>query len=130
MRRTRCLVAPVTAASVLLVACAGTPSEAPRAAELAAGSVAASTAADRKLENMDRRRVVRNGQEYYCQKQGVTGSRTKVIENCLTRDQLLLVLDSAQEFHGDVTGGAGNATASQDANGAAMMGPMPMSVVR
>lgn len=141
MRGQSLLAAQIIAVAGFLAGCAGTPPEvqdrtmavaapAPSAGPVASSVASSTSGQDRRLENADRKRVVRNGQEYYCQRQAVTGSRTKVIESCMTKDQLLLVLDSAQEFHGNVTGGAGNATAGQDANGATQMGAMPMSVVR
>lgn len=138
MRGKSLLAAQIFAVAGMLAACAGTPPEAQGtkvavatpalvAGPVASSATSATSAKDRRLETGDRKRVVRNGQEYYCQRQGVTGSRTKVIESCLTKEELLLVLDSAQNFHGDVTGGAGQVL---DANTQMTIGPMPIDVNR
>jgi len=76
------------AAAALLGACASAPSATPK-------PVAAVAATPTKANNIavGYRRVMRGGEEYFCKKEPVTGSRTDTNETCLTQAQM----DAAQK---------------------------------
>ena len=44
------------------------------------------------------RKVVKNGQEVYCRKESVTGSRTEVMETCLTLAQIETARENSQDL--------------------------------
>ena len=99
----------VIAASSVLAACASkgpvTPTAtAPAIASAPAAAAAAPKKAGGSPADSYKRVVKKNGQEYFCRKEGVTGSRTQIIETCLTQAQLTTLRESSQEFARDVQG--------------------------
>lgn len=87
--RTWLAVMPV----LLLVACS-TPKPSAEVPSTAAGPVQAGRPADIS----GRRLVVRNGTNYYCKRQNVTGTRLRSADQCLTREQLEQQQDSVRDF--------------------------------
>lgn len=87
-----------------------TTTPAPEAtASMADAAVAAAPARQSKLKKLEkrspygnRRKVVRNGTEYYCSREETTGSRVKVVESCLTKEQLDQRIASGQELIDDL----------------------------
>lgn len=72
-------------------------------AEMKKTFAAQPTAAARKSpSNRKMRRVVRNGQELFCSSEPVTGSRTQVVERCLTAEQIERERQSSQDMLGDL----------------------------
>jgi hypothetical protein len=63
------------------------------------------------------RRVMRNGEEYFCKRENFTGSRTQVIEKCLTKAQMTAQRETAQSLLRNVQNGPGDAP-QPDPNGA------------
>ena len=98
--RTRIIVIAVT--SVLAACASKAPVSPPAVASASASSAPATAAAEpnkgRNPADNYRRVVKKNGLEYFCRKEGVTGSRTQVIETCLTQAQLTLLRENSQEF--------------------------------
>ena len=75
------------ATAVMLSACASGPPATSKPAAVAATPTQANNIA------VGYRRVMRGGQEYFCKKEPVTGSRTDTNETCLTQAQM----DAAQK---------------------------------
>jgi hypothetical protein len=44
------------------------------------------------------RRVVKGKEEYFCRREAMTGSRTQVVETCLTQAQMTAQLEASQEL--------------------------------
>ena len=93
----------ITAASVLAACASQTPVKpaglATTAAPAAAGAGAPSTtalASDKTPTGY--RRVVKNGVEYFCSREGYTGSRTETFQQCLTKAQLTALRERDQDF--------------------------------
>lgn len=65
----------------------------------AAETTAAETAKEKK-SHIDRsyRHVVKNGKEYYCRREAVTGSRMQKTEICLTQAQMDDLQEHGQEY--------------------------------
>jgi hypothetical protein len=93
-----------------LAACASTgPTGPTRAASASANAPATAAAASKN--NTDGfggyRRVEKHGEEYFCRREGVTGSRTQMIETCLTQAQLTAMRENSQELLRDVQNSVG-----------------------
>ena len=97
----------IATASVLAACASQTPvkpavsaASAPTAGLAAtAGASASSTAAlasDKTPTGY--RRVVKNGVEYFCSREGYTGSRTETFQQCLTKAQLTALRERDQDF--------------------------------
>lgn len=69
------------------------------------------------------RRVVKNGQELFCRREAVTGTRTRTNDTCLTQAQLDAQIRSAREFIDKVVSTPTEPEA-MDAGGGRTMGPM------
>jgi hypothetical protein len=54
------------------------------------------------------RRVKKKGVEYLCRREGVTGSRTQMIETCFTEEQLAAIRASGQDLLRDVQSNPGD----------------------
>ena len=71
----------------------------PAAASTAGPSEEASTTADNSNAFRRKyRRVVKNGVEYFCRREGVTGSRVQSVTTCLTKAQLAAEVANNQEI--------------------------------
>lgn len=68
----------------------------------AAGATVPVTAEATKMVGY--RRKVQNGEEYFCKNEGVTGSRVKVVEVCLTVAQMQAIQDKSQQDLRDLQG--------------------------
>jgi len=65
----------------------------------AAESTAAEPAKENKSKiNHDYRRVVKNGKEFFCRREAVTGSRMQKTEICLTQSQMDDLQEHGQEY--------------------------------
>jgi hypothetical protein len=80
----------VIAFASALAACAATPPAKPVEKTAASNSAPASAVAPKKATNLTAgyRQVTKNGVEYYCKREGVTGSRLEAHDTCLTLAQL------------------------------------------
>jgi len=99
-------------AAAVLAGCAANPpagTTAPRAPVAAAAPAPAASAAATATAKpaaaakgikagSGYRRVVKNGTEYFCRREGMTGSRTEVQETCLTQAQLEKVQNDSQDL--------------------------------
>lgn len=94
----------VAAAVSALAACA-----APAATGVTAAEEAGKSAADY-------RRVTRDGQDYYCKRQKVTASLTRVVETCLTAAQLEAQRNDAKDYVNKVQGVPGQTSGSNPMN--------------
>ena len=89
----------IIAAATVLAACASQAPVSPAGSAATAGAGAPSTAALASNKTPSgHRRVVRNGVEYFCAREGVTGSRTETFERCLTQAQLTALREKDQDF--------------------------------
>jgi hypothetical protein len=68
------------------------------------------------------KRVTKNGEEYFCRREGVTGSRTKTTETCLTLAEITTLRETGQDFKSRVQGLPGSSQ-GLDANGGMTMNP-------
>jgi len=110
----RGLVFVMAAASVLAACASKGPANPTSMAPASASAPAAAAPAPKPGGNPAdgyKRVVKKNGQEYFCRKEGVTGSRTQIIETCLTQAQLTTLRESSQEFARDVQGSIRNGAA-------------------
>lgn len=53
------------------------------------------------VDTTGRRLVVKDGMEFYCKRQKVTGTRLRSVETCLTREQLAQQQNSVRSFIND-----------------------------
>jgi hypothetical protein len=114
----------VFAAESVLAACA---SNAPVSADgKASPSASTPTAAGEKDPNAGSgyRRVTKNSQQYFCKREGVTGSRTEVAETCLTQAQMDAARNNSQDLlrrlqnvPGNMSTGDGNGGATNSVMG-------------
>ena len=94
----------IAAASVLAACASQTPvkpaglatAASPAAAAGAGAPSTAALASDKTTAGY--RRVVKNGVEYFCSREGYTGSRTETFQQCLTKAQLTALRDRDQDF--------------------------------
>ena len=93
----------VFAAASALAGCAATApvNTSVKATQSASTSGSASkpvAAADDKKSAKGYRQVTKNGVEYFCRREPVTGSRTEVVDTCLTKAQMDSMTDSGQDL--------------------------------
>lgn len=83
-------IAIAIALAAMLVACSTTAPVATPSAEAPTAQVAAAAGkpARQEPDPPGFRRVVRDGEEYFCQTRNVTGSRARSAEVCMTRDEI------------------------------------------
>jgi len=92
----------VLAVAAALAACAGNaPVKSPEPVAVnasAPATAAASAPATGEAGKMPGyRRVVRNGEEYFCKREGVTGSRVASTEVCLTQAEMQTIRERSQD---------------------------------
>jgi hypothetical protein len=85
---------------LMLPACAATPP----ASQTAKSSAAAS--ADKAVNGY--RLVRKNGEDYYCKREAVTGSRTRSVDTCLTTAQMEAMRRDSQELLRSLERGPGD----------------------
>ena len=87
------------ASATLLAACAGpnlrAPSPAARPAQVKGD---ADISAGKAVPTTGYRKVTKNGVEYFCSRETLTGSRTDTQVRCLTAEQLAAVREGAQDM--------------------------------
>jgi hypothetical protein len=83
----------VAVAVSALAACAS-----PAPADVAPAATGVASVGQASQPGSDYRRVTRDGQEYYCKRQKVTASLTRVVETCLTAAQLEAQRSNAQDY--------------------------------
>jgi hypothetical protein len=94
----------VFAAASALAACAtnapvDTSVKAPASASKpAAAPATTAVAADDKKAGKGYRQITKNGEEYFCRREAVTGSRTEVVETCLTKAQMDNIANNSQDL--------------------------------
>jgi hypothetical protein len=89
----------IAAASALAACAANAPvGTSVKATGSASASKPVATAADDKKAAKGYRQVTKNGVEYFCRREAVTGSRTEVVDTCLTKAQMDSVTDSSQDL--------------------------------
>jgi hypothetical protein len=95
----------VFAAASALAACASNPpvssneqtaAKASTPTTAAAATTAANPKSTRALSGY--RSVTKNGQEYFCRREPVLGSRTETIETCLTKAQMETAKNDSQDL--------------------------------
>jgi hypothetical protein len=109
------------AAAWVLCACAGTPpaSEAPKPAVTAAGTAAPAGRPARSVE-YGYRLVKKNGEQFYCRKEGITGSRTGSVESCMTLAQMEAARRNSQEMVREVQRTPGTMPGTDQSGGTTM----------
>lgn len=99
MTLTRIGTTLVLCAAGLLAACAAKAPATPETNSYSASDVAATMVVQNKAKvPSGYRAVVKNGVEYYCTKEPVTGSRTETFERCLTEAQMIALREGGQDF--------------------------------
>src|SRR5690349_14195220 len=89
----------VCAAVGWLAGCAAKTPAASQTNSYSASDVAATMVVQNKAKvPSGYRAVVKNGVEYYCTKEPVTGSRTETFERCLTEAQMIALREGGQDF--------------------------------
>ncbi len=111
--RTTLRFAGSVALFVMLTACAAT-TPAPLPSTVAAPPAASTAPAAQGREYPGFTRVVRNGEDYFCQTRTVTGSRARAAEICLTRDQMLSMEKVNQEYWRDAATSSSQSTIKMD----------------
>lgn len=101
----------VAAAVSALAACA-----APAPQDVAPAATGATAVKPAGNSSADYRRVTRNGEEYYCKRQKVTASLTRVVETCLTAAQLEAQRNDAQDYVNKTQGVPGQTAGSNPMN--------------
>ena len=137
--RTRFLLAvcfsfvPLTYAAATFAADA--PAKADKPAEAKATAVPSSTVGATPRKIYGHRKVVKDGEEYYCKREKSTGSRVRSAEVCMTRRQIDLLATASRDALDDLsrtpTGDAyQDGRSDAPAIGASQMGPMPITTYR
>ncbi len=100
----------------LLAACATTaPVASPPADALPAQApVAATVSGQQQPTPPGFRRVVRDGEEYFCQTRGTTGSRARSAEVCMTRDEIRTMEEDHEKLRRDAANAASRSTFTLD----------------
>ena len=100
------------ATAVMLSACASGPPATSKPAAVAATPTQANNIA------VGYRRVMRSGEEYFCKKEPVTGSRTDTNETCLTQAQMDAAQKNTQDMLQRIQQNPGTPTGPGGAGGA------------
>jgi hypothetical protein len=113
-RSTPC-AAIVVALTAALAACATTTHVTSPPAEVSAGRAASTTtAAQLEPTPAGFRRVVRDGEEYFCQTRAVTGSRARAVEVCMTRDEIRRMEEINEEYRRNAANAGSQSTMKLD----------------
>jgi hypothetical protein len=88
----------VFAAASALAACAATPPASTGVSAAQSASKPAAIAAGDKRATKGYRQVTKNGVEYFCRRESITGSRTVVADTCLTKAQMDSIADNSQDL--------------------------------
>jgi invasion protein IalB len=109
-------IAITAALAVLLCACAATtPVASPPADALPVQAPVAATASGQQEPTPQGfRRVVRDGEEYFCQTRGTTGSRARSAEVCMTRDEIRVMEADHEKLRRDAANAASRSTFTLD----------------
>lgn len=103
------------ALGALLAACATTaPVASPPADAPGQAPVAATVSAQQQPTPPGYRRVVRDGEEYFCQTRGTTGSRARSAEVCMTRDEIRTMEEDHEKLRRDAANAASRSTFTLD----------------
>jgi hypothetical protein len=87
------------ASATLLVACAGPNLKAPTpAARPVQAKGDADISAGKTVPTSGYRKVTKNGVDYFCSRETLTGSRTDTQVRCLTAEQLAAIREGAQDM--------------------------------
>ena len=93
---------PTTATAPRTAQTAVPPTAAAKPAAATASAVDATAApASQSPTPSGFKRVVRDGEEYFCQTRGSTGSRARAVEICMTRDQLKQQEEANEQYRKD-----------------------------
>src|SRR5262249_41384232 len=86
--------------TALLASCAAQPPVSPASSTPAVAAQSAELAAARKkaFPTDGYKKVVRDGREIFCSKEGYTGSRVQAVERCMTEAQLTAMRESGQDL--------------------------------
>lgn len=105
------------AASALAACAANAPVNTSAKATASAGTPAnGAAAADDKKSAKGYRQVTKNGVEYFCRREAVTGSRTEVVDTCLTKAQMDSATENSQDLVRRLNGVPGSVPGA-DSNG-------------
>lgn len=110
--------ASATGATPGAAALAAVVAESSNSAAAPLGVPATAAAKDKALKPGNGYRLVhKNGEEYYCQKQAVLGSRARVAETCLTLAELTQLRETGQDMVNRVQGSPGAAQQMDSSGG-------------
>jgi hypothetical protein len=114
----------VIAAALLLVACAAQGPTASKANPALKGDAA--IAAGNTVPTAGYRKVMKDGVEYFCTRQGYTGSRVDTPVQCLTKAQLDAQQQNGQEMLRRQQGHVGQVDSSANPGGAPYSAAQPL----
>lgn len=99
MKKSLMIGLPVGIAALQLVACVGTPpAAAPKASATAPAAVTAGDSKTLADVPYGFQLVVQKGEEYYCKRELITGSRTNTRDICLTKAQMEAQINGTQDY--------------------------------
>jgi invasion protein IalB len=109
-------IAIAAALAAVLAACAATTPVASPPADALPGPapVAATVSAQQEPTPPGFRRVIRDGEEYFCQTRGTTGSRARSAEVCMTRDEIRSMEEDHDRLRRDAANAASRSTFTLD----------------
>jgi hypothetical protein len=122
-RISTCAIISITLVSAVLAACsAATPVTSPPASPAVVPATAApqapAAAAPTSLAQAQNipgfRRVVRNGEELFCQTRTPTGSRARTTEVCMTRADIKRMEDNNEDYWRNAASGSSHSTLKMD----------------
>jgi invasion protein IalB len=109
-------IAMAAALAAGLTACVATTPVASPPADPLPGQppVAATVSAQQQPTPAGFRRVVRDGEEYFCQTRGTTGSRARSAEVCMTREEIRSMEEDHEKLRRDAANAASRSTFTLD----------------
>ena len=114
----------IIASASLLAACAAQGPATTKAAPALKGDAA--IAAGKAVPTTGYRKVVKNGVEYFCSREGYTGSRTDSSVRCLTAAQLAAIREGAQDLMRRTQDHVGEQSSSANPGGAPYSAVQPL----